>query len=117
MAPDLGNPAGPFHVEPEPLVFPDDPAARSLPVNVFCDVADLLPLATVVEAVDEHSCVLLCAGEDLVGMACYLAMLDMDLWVEEPAELREEMARVGARLARTGRARGGPVRERGGPAV
>ncbi|MEU3017793.1 YafY family protein [Nocardiopsis sp. NPDC007018] len=68
----------------------------------------------VVEAVDEHSCVLLCAGEDLVGMACYLAMLDVDMWVEEPVELREEMVRLGDRLTRTG-ARGRPVREGGGP--
>jgi predicted DNA-binding transcriptional regulator YafY len=56
-----------------------------------------------IEAVDEHSCVLQCASEDLVGMACYLAMLDLEMEVEEPAELREEMARLGERLTRTGR--------------
>ncbi|MGW5880512.1 helix-turn-helix transcriptional regulator [Nocardiopsis terrae] len=56
-----------------------------------------------VEAVDEHSCVLLCAGQELVGMACYLAMLDVEMEVEEPAELRAEMARLGERLTRTGR--------------
>lgn len=56
-----------------------------------------------IEAVDEHSCVLLCASEDLVGMACYLAMLDMEMEVEEPAELRAEMARLGERFTRTGR--------------
>ncbi|MBR8744849.1 WYL domain-containing protein, partial [Nocardiopsis sp. MG754419] len=55
-----------------------------------------------IEAVDDHSCVLLCAGDDLVGMACHLAMLDMDLEVEEPAELRDVMARLGARLLHTG---------------
>ncbi|GHC80749.1 DNA-binding transcriptional regulator [Nocardiopsis terrae] len=56
-----------------------------------------------IEAVDEHSCVLLCAGQELVGMACYLAMLDVEMEVEEPAELRAEMARLGERLTRTGR--------------
>lgn len=55
-----------------------------------------------IEAVDERSCVLLCAGEDLVAMACYLAMLDLEMEVEEPAELREEMTRLGERLTRTG---------------
>jgi predicted DNA-binding transcriptional regulator YafY len=57
-----------------------------------------------IEAVDGQSCVLLCAGEDLTAMACYLAMLDMEMKVEEPAELRTEMARLGGRLTRTGRA-------------
>lgn len=56
----------------------------------------------VIEAVDQHSCVLLCAGDDLVGMACYLAMLDLDMEVEEPAELRAEMGRLGERLSRRG---------------
>lgn len=55
-----------------------------------------------IEAVDDHSCVLLCAGGDLVIMACHLAMLDVELWIEEPRELREEMARLGERLTRFG---------------
>lgn len=55
-----------------------------------------------IEAVDDHSCVLLCAGGDLVTMACHLAMLDVELWVEEPRELREEMTRLGERLTRSG---------------
>lgn len=53
-----------------------------------------------IEAVDEHTCVLLCAGADMVAMACYLAMLDVDMEVEEPAELREAMAHLGGRLSR-----------------
>ena len=56
-----------------------------------------------IEAVDEHSCVLLCAGDDLVGMACYLGMLDMELEVLEPPELREAMARLGERFTSAGR--------------
>ncbi|SIO84693.1 Transcriptional regulator, DeoR family [Nocardiopsis sp. JB363] len=53
-----------------------------------------------IEAVDEHTCVLLCAGADMVATACYLAMLDVDMEVEEPAELREAMAHLGGRLSR-----------------
>ncbi|KOX15711.1 YafY family protein [Nocardiopsis sp. NRRL B-16309] len=53
-----------------------------------------------VEPVDEHSCVLLCAGDSLFYMACYLGMLDLDMEVEEPDELREHMARLSARFQR-----------------
>jgi predicted DNA-binding transcriptional regulator YafY len=58
-----------------------------------------------IEAVDENSCVLLCAGDDLRAMACYLALLDMEIEVEEPLELREEMVVLGERLTRMGRRR------------
>jgi hypothetical protein len=35
------------------LPIPDDPAPRSLSIHVFLDVPDLLPLAAVVEAMDD----------------------------------------------------------------
>lgn len=49
-------------------------------------------------------CVLLCAGDDLTAMACYLGMLGLEMEVEEPVELREEMARVAFRLQRVAQA-------------
>lgn len=51
-----------------------------------------------IEVVDEHSCVLVCAGDSLLHMACYLGMLDVDMRVEEPEELREHMNRLAARF-------------------
>ncbi|MEV2275654.1 YafY family protein [Nocardiopsis sp. NPDC049922] len=53
-----------------------------------------------IEPVDDSSCVLVCAGHSYLHMACYLGMLDIDLEVEEPDELREHMARLAARLHR-----------------
>lgn len=53
-----------------------------------------------IEPVDEHSCVLVCAGESTPAMACYLGMLDVDMEVLEPASLREHMARLATRFHR-----------------
>jgi predicted DNA-binding transcriptional regulator YafY len=53
-----------------------------------------------IEPVDEHSCVLVCVGGSLLHMACYLGMLDMDMEVEEPAELRGHMSRLSQRFGR-----------------
>ncbi|WP_017568958.1 helix-turn-helix transcriptional regulator [Nocardiopsis halotolerans] len=53
-----------------------------------------------IEPWDEHSCVLVIAGGSMLHMACYLGMLDMDMEVWEPAELREHMARLSTRFAR-----------------
>ncbi|WP_116247033.1 YafY family protein [Nocardiopsis sp. FIRDI 009] len=53
-----------------------------------------------IEPVDEHSCVLVCAGISYPYMACYLGTLDIDMEVEEPDELREQMALLAARLRR-----------------
>lgn len=49
-------------------------------------------------------CLLLCAGDDLTAMACYLGMLGLEMEVEEPTELRQEMARVASRLQRVAQA-------------
>lgn len=49
---------------------------------------------------DPDRCLLLCAGSDLRAMACYLGMLGLEMEIEEPAELREEMARTAARFHR-----------------
>ncbi|GAB3701395.1 helix-turn-helix transcriptional regulator [Nocardiopsis oceani] len=67
-----------------------------------------------IEAVDEHSCVLMCAGEDMNDMACFLGMLDMDMEVEEPRELREAMARLGERFTRAGQEPAGAQEQAGG---
>ncbi|WP_017586444.1 helix-turn-helix transcriptional regulator [Nocardiopsis ganjiahuensis] len=82
------------------------PIKARIRLNVSAEAALEGPAARYgpIEAVDEHSCVLLCAGEDLVGMACYLGMLEMELEVVEPPELREAMARLGERFTRAGRA-------------
>ncbi|NKY97911.1 helix-turn-helix transcriptional regulator [Nocardiopsis alborubida] len=53
-----------------------------------------------IEPVDEHSCVLVCSGDSLLHMACYLGMLDVEMEVEEPAELREHMSRLSERFGR-----------------
>ncbi|MFL1376858.1 MULTISPECIES: helix-turn-helix transcriptional regulator [unclassified Nocardiopsis] len=52
------------------------------------------------EPVDEASCVLEVAGDSLQVMACYLAMLEVEMRVEEPEELRTEMTALAARLRR-----------------
>ncbi|CAL9347054.1 hypothetical protein SUDANB121_00399 [Nocardiopsis dassonvillei] len=52
------------------------------------------------EPVDDTSCRLEVAGDSLKVMACYLAMLDVEMRVEEPAELRTEMADLADRLRR-----------------
>jgi predicted DNA-binding transcriptional regulator YafY len=53
-----------------------------------------------IEPVDERSCVLVCSGDSLLHMACYLGMLDVEMEVEEPAELREHMSRLSERFGR-----------------
>lgn len=53
---------------------------------------------------DPDRCLLLCAGSDLRAMACYLGMLGLEMEIEEPAELREEMARTAARFQRAAQA-------------
>lgn len=52
------------------------------------------------EPADADSCVLEVAGDSLRMMACYLAMLDVEMRVEEPGELRAEMAALSERLRR-----------------
>ncbi|MDT0331564.1 helix-turn-helix transcriptional regulator [Nocardiopsis lambiniae] len=53
-----------------------------------------------VEPVDDSSCVVEVASDSLMVMACYLAMYDVEMRVEEPGELREEMRTLAARLHR-----------------
>ncbi len=81
------------------------PIKARVRLKVSAEVALAGPAARYgpIEAVDEHSCVLRCASEDLVAMACYLGMLNVELEVLEPPELRGEMARLGERLTRAGR--------------
>jgi predicted DNA-binding transcriptional regulator YafY len=64
-------------------------------------VADrVTPTAGVVEAVDEHSCVLT-AGADVLGfLALHLALVGCDFTVLEPAELVDEVGVLAGRLQR-----------------
>ncbi|MFI6214386.1 helix-turn-helix transcriptional regulator [Nocardia brasiliensis] len=50
-------------------------------------IARINPAVGVVEAVDEHSCVLLTGADALETIAIYLSMLMMDFRVEDPPEL------------------------------
>ncbi|AFU05153.1 helix-turn-helix transcriptional regulator [Nocardia brasiliensis] len=50
-------------------------------------IARINPAVGVVEAVDEHTCVLLTGADALETIAIYLSMLMMDFRVEEPPEL------------------------------
>ncbi|MER6824400.1 YafY family protein [Streptosporangium sp. NPDC000563] len=59
------------------------------------------PAVGVVEAVDEHTCVLNTGADSLHVIAVYLGMLDLDFEVTEPPELVEHMRALAARYARS----------------
>ena len=50
----LRYPACPFHIDPESLTVKDDPAAWSLSVDELVGVPKLLPLASVIEAMNDY---------------------------------------------------------------
>ncbi|HEX8133791.1 MAG TPA: YafY family protein [Actinomycetes bacterium] len=63
-------------------------------------VAERVPPAVLVEAVDDHSCIV-SAGSDTPHMlAVYLGMLDADFEVEEPPELVERLRTLAGRYRR-----------------
>ena len=63
-------------------------------------VAERVPPAVLVEAVDDHSCIV-SAGSDTPHMlAVYLGMLDADFEVEEPPELVERLRTLADRYRR-----------------
>ncbi|MEV0757463.1 YafY family protein [Streptosporangium sp. NPDC050280] len=59
------------------------------------------PAVGVVEAVDEHTCVLNTGADSLHVIAVYLGMLDLDFEVTEPPELVEHMRALAARYVRS----------------
>jgi predicted DNA-binding transcriptional regulator YafY len=66
-------------------------------------VADRLPPAVEVSAVDEHRCRILVGADNLTLVAVWLAALDEDFEVLDPPELRAELHRLGQRYLRAAR--------------
>ncbi|WP_406080698.1 helix-turn-helix transcriptional regulator [Micromonospora sp. NBC_00858] len=56
--------------------------------------------AGLLEAIDEHSCLLHTGGESLSNLAAFLGTLEVDLDVLDPPELRDVLRGVAARLGR-----------------
>jgi predicted DNA-binding transcriptional regulator YafY len=59
------------------------------------------PAVGVVEAVDEHTCILSTGADSLTTLAVYLGMLDLDFEVAEPPELVSHLRELTARYARS----------------
>ncbi|GAA0965832.1 WYL domain-containing protein [Acrocarpospora macrocephala] len=59
------------------------------------------PAVGVVEALDEHTCVLHTGADSLNTLAVYLGMLDLDFEVTEPPELIDHIRDLTARYARS----------------
>lgn len=55
------------------------------------------PAVGIVEALDDHTCVLATGADTLQTIAAYIGMLDLDFTVESPGELRENLRRLAAR--------------------
>jgi predicted DNA-binding transcriptional regulator YafY len=74
------------------------------------------PASGLVEAVDEHSCVLHAGGSDLGEIPIYLARIGFDFTVHEPPELVEQVRTLAGQFsrsaARAGNARPGHPRSR-----
>jgi predicted DNA-binding transcriptional regulator YafY len=72
-------------------------------------VAGRLPPAVVVEAVDEHTCIVNVGSDTPLMLAVYLGMLDADFEVGEPRELVEQLQTLADRyrcaITRTGASR------------
>jgi hypothetical protein len=54
----------------------------------------------VVEAIDEHSCVLATGADTVETVAVYLGLLDVDFEVTEPPELVDRLRVLAARYLR-----------------
>jgi len=59
-----------------------------------------LPPAVLVEAVDEHSCIINVGSDTPQMLAAYLGMLDADFDVVEPPELVEQLRTLADRYRR-----------------
>ena len=73
-------------------IFVDAPAAEVL--------ARINPAVGVVEAVDDHACVLVTGADSVEIIAVYIGMLGLDFHVDEPPELVAQLAVVGERYRR-----------------
>ncbi|GAA1294753.1 hypothetical protein Psi02_62000 [Planotetraspora silvatica] len=63
-------------------------------------IAERLPPAVTVEAVDDHTCVITAGSDTPHMLALYLGVLDADFEVTEPPELVEHIRRLGERYSR-----------------
>ena len=72
-------------------------------------VAGRVPPAVVVEAVDEHTCVVHAGADTPQMLAVYLGMLDLDFEVGDPPELVEQLRALAERYRRA-ITRPGPAR-------
>jgi predicted DNA-binding transcriptional regulator YafY len=63
-------------------------------------VAGRLPPAVLVDAVDEHTCIIDAGSDTPQMLAVYLGMLDVDFEVDGPPELVEQLATLAARYRR-----------------
>jgi predicted DNA-binding transcriptional regulator YafY len=63
-------------------------------------VAGRLPPAVLVDAVDEHTCIIDAGSDTPQMLAVYLGMLDVDFDVDGPPELVEQLATLAARYRR-----------------
>jgi predicted DNA-binding transcriptional regulator YafY len=62
--------------------------------------ARISPAVGVVEAIDEHSCVLACGADTVETVAVYLGLLDADFEVTEPPELVRQLGILADRYRR-----------------
>jgi hypothetical protein len=62
--------------------------------------ARINPAVGVVEAVDEHTCVLDTGADSLTTLAVYLGLLEVDFEVTEPPELVAHLCALTARYTR-----------------
>jgi hypothetical protein len=62
--------------------------------------ARINPAVGVVEAIDEHSCVLACGADTVDTVAVYLGLLDADFDVNGPPELIERLRVLADRYGR-----------------
>jgi len=64
-------------------------------------VAEKVPAdAGVIQAVDDHTCVLLAGSNSLDGLALHVTLLGFDFTVDEPPELVERFRVVHERIGR-----------------
>ena len=62
--------------------------------------ARINPAVGIVEAIDDHSCVLTTGADSVKTVAVYLGLLDADFTVSEPPELVERLQKLADRYHR-----------------
>ena len=77
--------------------------AGARPDPVYASAAEVLarinPTVGVVEAIDEHTCVLVTGADSVEIVAVYIGMLGLDFTVTEPPELVAHLATLAKRYA------------------